>query len=167
MTNQVNGYLNVAVLSFLAQACPSADSQHFGLPAANEQQPVFVSETIEEPLYNARGQIAAVAAESALPGWDGYDASPVSPSAEFHAFRLTSMLVPFCRVSPDVAPEADGNIELVWFRSKNWRLVVSVGEDGVVSYAAKCGLHSMTGRFARIDEDSSDALRGILSSIYA
>lgn len=167
MIDQINGYANVALLSFLAQASPSADAPHFGLPPASERQPMTVSETIEEPLFNVRGQIASVVAESTLPGWDGYDAKPISGSAEFHAMYLTSHLVPFCRVVPDVASEPDGSIELEWFRNKNWRLVVSVDGNGVVTYASKCGADSQTGRIVRIDDSSVEGLRRILSSIYA
>ena len=167
MSNQINGYVNAALLSFLAQASPSADAPHFAFPHASEWMSPVVSETIEEPLFNVQGQIASVVAESTSSGWDGYDAKPISKSAEFHAFCLTSHLVPFCRVVPDVASEPDGSIELEWFRNKNWRLVVSIDGNGIVSYAAKCGADSQTGRIVRIDDLSVEGLRRILSSIYA
>lgn len=166
MLDQVNGYTAVALSTFLAGASPSADPSYIKISSPNGKMIPVASETIEEPICRARGQVADVLEEAQSPGWDGYGASPVPESAEFHANMLLNQLVPFCHIAPDVAPEADGNIELEWFRDKEWRLVASVDGRGIVCYAAKCGDASQTGRLSRIDENTTEGLRQVLSRIY-
>ena len=108
-----------------------------------------------------------VADEASSPDWDGDGAEAVPFSASVFASMLTNQLVPFCQIVPDVAPEADGSIELNWHRNKSWRLVVSVDGNGKVFYAAWYGDSDQTGHIDRIDEVSIDVLRRILFEIYA
>lgn len=75
--------------------------------------------------------------ECSEPGWDGYDASPVSRDSFLHA-RSFLDLIPVWAPRPDLVPSPDGWISFEW-RSFPNRILSVTPENGVVIYAAVLG----------------------------
>lgn len=69
-----------------------------------------------------------------VPGWDGYDALPVSYDALRSAMRFGDALAIGRTVLPEVVPEADGCIEFDWRIDDDNLLSVSVDGNNQVSY---------------------------------
>ncbi|MCL4741158.1 MAG: hypothetical protein KJZ54_03055 [Phycisphaerales bacterium] len=76
--------------------------------------------------------------ECARPGWDGYEAEPISPGSIDHAARLLRAL-PLGTPRPSVGAEPDGQVTLEWYSSPRRVLSVSVSPDGNLHYAALLG----------------------------
>ncbi len=75
--------------------------------------------------------------ECSEPGWDGYDASPLSRDSFLHA-RSFLDLIPVWAPRPDLVPSPDGWISFEW-RSFPNRILSVTPENGVVIYAALLG----------------------------
>jgi hypothetical protein len=71
------------------------------------------------------------------PGWDGYDACPVSEDAKRGAWLLLKLL-PRGILPPDIIPEPDGKIALEWDLGKDMLLSLSV-EGQQIIYAGILG----------------------------
>lgn len=71
-------------------------------------------------------------------GWDGYSAQPLSAGA-YHAALRFIWAIPAAFPMPDIAPEPDGSISLEWESGRWSALVLSIGEDSRVAYAAILG----------------------------
>ena len=82
--------------------------------------------------------IELVAIESQTADWDGYGAKPISTIAKFEAQRLVDML-PFSYPAPDPIPDPEGDIALSWDFGPGHMLTVSVGANGILSYAGLLG----------------------------
>lgn len=75
--------------------------------------------------------------ECSEPGWDGYDASPLSRDSFLHARNFLD-LIPVWAPRPDLVPSPDGWISFEW-RSLPNRILSVTPENGVLIYAAALG----------------------------
>ncbi|MYA27950.1 MAG: hypothetical protein F4Z24_01155 [Nitrospira sp. SB0666_bin_27] len=75
--------------------------------------------------------------ECSEPGWDGYDAAPLSEGSFFYA-RSFIDLIPVWAPRPDLVPSPDGWISFEW-RSLMNRIMSATPENGVLIYAAALG----------------------------
>ena len=79
--------------------------------------------------------LARVYAECREPGWDGYEAEPVSAEAYHFAARFI-MALPAVFPAPDVTADPDGEISLEWDCGRWKALSLSVGPGGKITWAA-------------------------------
>ena len=75
--------------------------------------------------------------ECSEPGWDGYDASPLSRDSFLHA-RSFLDLIPVWAPRPDLVPSPDGWISFEW-RSLMNRILSVTPENRILIYAAALG----------------------------
>lgn len=75
--------------------------------------------------------------ECSEPGWDGYDASPLSEESFLHA-RSFIELIPVWAPRPDLVPSPEGWISFEW-RSLMNRILSVTPENRVLIYAAALG----------------------------
>lgn len=85
-----------------------------------------------------RALIEEVALACQSPGWDGYGAQPISLNAKANAQRLVDSL-PFWLSAPDAIPDPDGELALSWDLGPGHIFTVSVGANGMISYAGLLG----------------------------
>lgn len=98
-----------------------------------------------------RGELADVWEECSEPGWDGYNALPVTWDSHCDADRFLRAL-PFQTSAPSIGAEPDGQITLEWGPSKQRRLSVSISPDGELHYAALLGPEKTCGTVPFFDE---------------
>lgn len=89
---------------------------------------------IEQTIANLRAEFHA----SQRPGWDGYDAEPVSQSTFAQACAFLNAL-PRDIVMPSVGAEPDGDLTFEWYVSPRRVLSVSIGQGEELHYAALLG----------------------------
>ncbi len=75
--------------------------------------------------------------ECSEPGWDGYDALPLSKDSFLHALSFID-LIPVWAAPPDLVPSPDGWISFEW-RSRQDRILSVTPENGVLIYATTVG----------------------------
>jgi hypothetical protein len=78
-----------------------------------------------------RDELADIVRSSASAGWDGYDAAPLSESAEVAALRLIEAL-PEAILVPDVTPEPSGDIVLEWRKGESKHFTLSLSGSKLV-----------------------------------
>jgi hypothetical protein len=81
------------------------------------------------------------------PGWDGYQALPVSSSSIDRAVQFVESLSHELE-APAVGAEPDGQVTLEWYRGPRQVLSVSVSPDGDLHYAALVGRNRHYGTIA-------------------
>jgi hypothetical protein len=111
--------------------------------------------------------LESVVAEASVPNWDGYGARPVSALVHEQA-RAFVAAIPRDVPEPDVVPEPDGEIAFEWDFGP-WRVLsISVGPDGLLSYAVTLGPHARdhgTAVFVdRMPRSVLEALRRFIAS---
>jgi hypothetical protein len=72
------------------------------------------------------------------PGWDGYNAAPISELACNEAVKFLRRL-PSTIPMPEVVAEPDGDIAFEWYMKRRLLFVVSFSGVGVISYAGMFG----------------------------
>ena len=84
--------------------------------------------------------------ECSVPGWDGYDAQPLSREAYLEARKLILSLpiVSFIPM-PEIVPEPSGDIAFEWSKGKRRTFVASVGGNNEIVYAGLYGLNKAHG----------------------
>ena len=75
--------------------------------------------------------------ECSEPGWDGYDALPLSPESFLYASTFIE-LIPVWAPRPDLVPSPDGWISFEW-RSLMNRILSVTPENRILIYAAALG----------------------------
>ncbi len=83
------------------------------------------------PLAN---ELQEVLLESIQPGWDGYDAVPLSIGAYQDTLKFLRLL-PTKVTQPDIVPEPDGCIGLEWYHSNGNTFIVSFNGSEILAYA--------------------------------
>lgn len=83
-------------------------------------------------------QLCDVHDQCSAPGWDGYDAVPVTREAYVNAYRFIESL-PLEFPTPTVSAEPDGHITFEWYSSPRRTLSVSISPEGEIHYAALIG----------------------------
>jgi hypothetical protein len=71
-------------------------------------------------------------------GWDGYEAAPVTESSVQNAIGFIRALG-LGRHGAAVSPDPDGSFAFEWFKGPDWQVSVTVGNDGVLYWAAIFG----------------------------
>ena len=82
--------------------------------------------------------IEAIAGECEASNWDGYGAAAIRAGVKEQAQRFINLL-PFRLPPPDPTVDPDGDIALVWDFGPGHVRSVSVGADGVLTYAGLLG----------------------------
>jgi hypothetical protein len=82
----------------------------------------------------AISQIWELAADCALPGWNGEDAEPIDQFAAMNAADFIRAL-PDTVPLPEFAPEPDGSISLDWIQSRRRLFSLSVGRTNRLAVA--------------------------------
>lgn len=85
----------------------------------------------------------AIKIESSKPGWDGYDACPISDSSLEDILALIEKL-PSEVSSPDIVPETSGEIGLEW-RNRERKICALSISNGNLIYAAILGERKVRG----------------------
>lgn len=85
-----------------------------------------------------------VAAEAALPNWDGEGARPVEATTRVFACRF-ALALPTGVAKPEVEVDRDGDISFEWFQSSHSVFSVSVRRDGILHYAGLFGPNKING----------------------
>lgn len=91
-----------------------------------------------------RYELARVAEECCLAGWDGYGAAPVTYPTFKRAFELSENF-PDSLPIPTVGAEPDGSLTYDWYRNPSYVLSLSVAPDGRIYYAANVGARRRSG----------------------
>lgn len=82
---------------------------------------------------------------------DGYGAKPVDPDSFLMAVRLFHSL-PRMLPLPDVSVDPDGEVAFEWYVEPRRSFSVSVGADGVLTYAGLFGSAKVHGTEHLVDE---------------
>lgn len=94
-------------------------------------------------LNNALRALQEVCQEHSIENWDGYGAAPISHQAYSEAAKLLRMLSSFIPM-PDILPEPDGGLGLEWYKEKDFSFTISVGGEGIITYAGLFGKNNET-----------------------
>lgn len=100
--------------------------------------PIEQSITLSMTGRGVVNRINSLLQECGDPGWDGYDAEPVSQLVAESAIKLIKAL-PAALREPTVSAEPDGHISLEWYTNPYRVLSVSIGENEEFYYAALDG----------------------------
>ncbi len=92
----------------------------------------------------AYDQLGEVFEECRYPNWDNEDADAIEQDTLRDAYLLIEAL-PDGYPVPDITAEPDGHLDLEWFRQPRRILSVSVGPDGMLSWAALVGIENPRG----------------------
>lgn len=76
--------------------------------------------------------------------WDGYKAVPLSKEAYLAVKKLLNMISESSFPQPDILPEPDGSIGLLWFRDDNSCFIVSIPGDNIIFYVGRFGGNNTT-----------------------
>ncbi len=90
-------------------------------------------------------ELQEISKETSAPGWDGYDAAPITEQTivQSEAFLQT---LPNTFPVPSVGAEPDGHVTFEWHRSSRRTLSVSVSPTGELHYAALLGPNKAFGK---------------------
>jgi hypothetical protein len=78
-------------------------------------------------------------------GWDGPGSKGVEQSTHYYAEQFLKLL-PSHVAFPDIAADTDGEILFEWDRGRRQVFTVSVGREGVLSFAGLFGQEKIHGR---------------------
>ena len=110
-----------------------ATPRHYDAPAVHRQLRRALLANLDE-LYERCSQ----------PGWDGYDAMPITMDTYNEARELITLLPTQCP-PPDVMPDPSGHVSFEWYKSLRRVLVVGVIGTKVMTYAGLVGSGKMSG----------------------
>lgn len=88
------------------------------------------------PFTNAL--IEELALTHSQPNWDGYGASPIAPEAKAFAQSIIDQL-PSTIPAPDPTADPEGDLALTWDFAPGHVFTLSIGRDGMLSYAGLLG----------------------------
>ena len=88
------------------------------------------SEILKQTAYD---ELSKLWNECRIANWEG--AEPIAYQTVQNAQRFIEALPPDYPL-PSVSAEADGHLELEWYRAQNWLLSVSVSPEGMLYWAA-------------------------------
>lgn len=87
-----------------------------------------------------RAQLLALWETHAEHDWDASSAEAISQRDFFTAWNFLDALPPNI-ARPDFVPEPNGEIALEWYVNPNQVFVVSIGRDGIITFAGRYGLN--------------------------
>jgi hypothetical protein len=109
--------------------------------------------------------IIQIERECGQPGWDGYDALPVSNESVRLGIRISKSL-PWGFYEPTVGIEPDGQITFEWYKSPKKTCSVSVAPDGTLFYAALNGAATAYGS-EPFNGSLPPAILNVINSVYS
>lgn len=127
------GYAAMQGLSRAGSAI-SREGQFVGDATSAIVEQVEQSQALFGDKSAALSQLRSLANECAEPGWDGQEATAISPVALLHAERFIRAL-PANVPLPEFAPEPDGSISLDWIQSRSRLFSLTIGESNRLAYA--------------------------------
>ncbi len=133
----------------------------------SDQESIRVGSVAKPPdrnKYSLFSEIYSVYIEHLEPGWDGYDAIPISERTIDNALNLARLL-PDGLPLPEVIPEPTGEIALEWYRDKTHVFIISIGDNNIVSYAGLFGKHIQAHGTEYIDDHIPQALLNHISRL--
>jgi len=99
------------------------------------------------------------------PGWDGYDATPVSSEAVARALLLIELLPEWIQL-PELAPSPEGEISFEWYSERD-RILSVTPQKGLLIYAAVLGPdHTQYGK-APVRDSWPDEVLAVLSQFFS
>ncbi len=104
---------------------------------SSEKAHFFISVTNSKS-YQLREKLTAAISEALLDNWDGYNSSRVKNKAIKVAEKFID-LYPLSIPLPDIGVEPDGCIEFEWFLDSSRLFILSLDENGILSYAGRFG----------------------------
>jgi len=114
-------------------------------------------------------ELATVWEDCRKPGWDGFNAQPVTQEVLRNAYTFLESLSqdPVPNASfPSIGAEPDGDLTFEWHKSARHTLSVSITADGDLHYAALFGPNREYGTEAFFDE-VPDNIRRLISRVYS
>lgn len=106
--------------------------------------------------------------ECSSQNWDGYDAHPVSEETLKQAKKLLDALISERELElpiPDISADPDGDISFFWRKASRNTLVVSIGANGIISFAGIFGTSKING-MERFENELPDSIVYNLRRIY-
>ncbi|OGA37728.1 MAG: hypothetical protein A3G24_02805 [Betaproteobacteria bacterium RIFCSPLOWO2_12_FULL_62_13] len=100
--------------------------------------------TQSEPLRGVLANLDELYERCSQPGWDGYDAMPITEDTYNEARELIALLPALCP-PPDATPDPSGHVSFEWYRSPRKVLVVSVNGTKMLTFARLLGARKMSG----------------------
>lgn len=100
--------------------------------------------SVRSQLDAALGALDSVFQEAAEPGWNGYNAKPVSSGTYLNARRFLEAL-PTTGPYPDISADGDGDISLDWFFAPRKAVSVSVASNRRLAFALVDGCSTSRG----------------------
>ncbi|MFV1994679.1 MAG: hypothetical protein ACC661_04520 [Verrucomicrobiales bacterium] len=94
--------------------------------------------------HGALGELAEICEDCAKPDWDGYGAHPVANEAAVNAESFLYALPRSCP-APEISPEPDGSVALIWYGGRRQVFSVSFEADTRVTYAGLDGTSKWRG----------------------
>lgn len=76
--------------------------------------------------------------EYSIENWDGYDAKPLSQEAYFEAQKFLQLMPSYLPL-PRINPEADGEIDLEWYKNNKCLFAISLGGNNILTFAGIFG----------------------------
>lgn len=121
---------------------------HFNLPAyaikiadqspavMKMESPIEVDSSVyfQKPIW-MRQEIVQILDEAGHRNWDEEGSAPVSPMTAVYAMNLVNSL-PITIESPTLFPMSNGKIAFQWVKTNNTALLLSVDENGNITYSA-------------------------------
>jgi hypothetical protein len=92
----------------------------------------------QEVYPNVYVELQTVQRECKNRGWDGEDASPITPETIWTARQFLDSL-PLGIRPPSVGAEPDGFVSFEWFKSSKHQLSISIGPEHTIYYACILG----------------------------
>ena len=89
-------------------------------------------------------ELYAIKEECSVPGWDGYQAAPITDETYRLAYFFLEVL-PLGTPAPSPEAEPDGDIAFEWYQSPTHTLSISVSSDGYLHYSALFGPNKVFG----------------------
>ncbi len=128
------GYASLISYAWSGASAVSVEAQAVIKAASALMRSVEGSQALFGRTAAAISQLRKLANECAEPGWDGYGAHAIDPTALQNAEMFLRAL-PEDLPTPEYAPESDGSISLDWIHTRHRLFSLSVGPNDRLAYA--------------------------------
>jgi hypothetical protein len=99
-----------------------------------------------------------------MPGWDGYEADPISPEVYLKTIDLLCNL-PLGTPCPELVPENDGAITIEWQVNQKQELSLSINPNNLGYYVFTDGSEKTKGAYV-LQESLSPFFLNMINQIY-
>jgi hypothetical protein len=116
-------------------------------------------------LQAAISDVLAVARDASTDDWDGEGSRRVSRGSIVYAMDFLRDL-PLAVEPPLVDVDRDGEVAFEWIKGPGWRLIVTVGERGDLTYAALLGGDRMRGKESYFSNGLPEGVRTAFRRLF-